>query len=408
MRITTILFCVFVLAPNAFAAERSYAFDGRISREVLENYLSRSITMMDLASGAGDPDDNFRMLKSIGAKFAGRSIYLWGGESRLKTPAFLEKGGAIAKRIHAMDPEMIIQAGVYEIVTTQVAEIPIPARVFETFDLPPEARNFRYEGMLYDEGKLHDHWHRGASVPDMSKRETRLWFYFLSTAYIDIGAEAIHCGQVELIGRADPGYRHWWDLLSRVRLYAKAHARRHLVILDAHVPSGGIAVDGKLLFDFHSFPLRPKEIPDSPEQAELAVGFLDSIYGRSKGGVSPSGWSCTHLPYLVEIDNFGSSGRGGQRIGGCWVWGYDEICWFARQEPAYRDKWLRYAWAWVREHDPNGFLEMPGSRCLADKAAGKSWYFANRRSEACPGGFGDEETIRAIWAGTSGKPAAGN
>ena len=50
--------------------------------------------------------------------------------------------------------------------------------------------------------------------------------------------------------------------------------------------------DGKLLMDFHSFPLRIKEILDRPEEAELKVGHTDAIYGRSKGGGTPSGWRC--------------------------------------------------------------------------------------------------------------------
>ena len=39
--------------------------------------------MLDLLTGHGDPEDNIRMLKNIGAKFAGRTIYLWGHESQL-------------------------------------------------------------------------------------------------------------------------------------------------------------------------------------------------------------------------------------------------------------------------------------------------------------------------------------
>ncbi len=56
-----------------------YGFDGRVSRSVLENYLSRSITMMR----AGNTDDNNRMLINTGAKFIGRVAGCWGGESTL-------------------------------------------------------------------------------------------------------------------------------------------------------------------------------------------------------------------------------------------------------------------------------------------------------------------------------------
>jgi len=42
------------------------------------------------------------------------------------------------------------------------------------------------------------------------------------------------------------------------------------------------------------------------------------------------------------------------------VWGYDEITWFAHQSKGYVGGWLRYARDWVRQTDPNGYLQMPG------------------------------------------------
>src|SRR5512140_3736016 len=65
----------------AAAPSDRYRFDQTISREVLENYLERAITMEGLLNGRGDLDANIRMLKTIGAKFIGRSLCLWGGES---------------------------------------------------------------------------------------------------------------------------------------------------------------------------------------------------------------------------------------------------------------------------------------------------------------------------------------
>ena len=81
------------------AHARDYQFDGQISRPVLENYLSRSITMLDLLTRQGNVDDNIRMLRSIGAKFAGRSIYLWGQEGQLRDK--LAAARKIAPEIHA-------------------------------------------------------------------------------------------------------------------------------------------------------------------------------------------------------------------------------------------------------------------------------------------------------------------
>jgi hypothetical protein len=139
-------------------------------------------------------------------------------------------------------------------------------------------------------------------------------------------------------------------------------------------------------------------VAGSPQKGVLEVGYLDTLFRRSKGGVTPSGWKCDSLPYLVELDNWGSSGKAGQPGLAYWTWGYDEICWFAHQPEEYRNEWLRYAWKWVREHDPNGFLQMPGSRCLADPVGDEWWYYANTRSAASPFGYNQEETIKAIWA----------
>jgi hypothetical protein len=393
----TLSFAFMIFSANANLDNRNYSFDGSISREVLENYLSRSITMMDLLSGIGNINDNIRMLTDMGAKYAGRTLYVWGGESR--QPKMLAQAKEIAQKIHSLDPEMILQAGIYEIITTDVEKVPIPEWVFEEFGLKPENRNFNYEAMVYINGYGRDHWSKGASIPDMSQLETRMWFFYAGATYIDVGIEAIHFGQVEIMDRNDPDHKYWWDMISRVREYAKKHARRHIVLCDAHVPSGGIVFDdGRLMFDLHSFPLRIEEVDDSPYKGVLKVGYLDSIFRRSKGGLTPSGWECDSLPYMVELDNFGSSGKEGQNIGAHWIWGYDEISWFANQPQEYRSEWLWYAWKWIKEHDLNGFLEMPGSRCLASPANGRHWYYANKQSQAVPDGFNDEITIKEIWA----------
>ncbi|HEY3284844.1 MAG TPA: hypothetical protein VGN26_21425, partial [Armatimonadota bacterium] len=300
---------------------------------------------------------------------------------------------------HAADPEMILQACVFEIVTTQVEQIPVPEWAFTAFGLPVEQRHFRYADMLYPDGRHKDQWGRGFSVPDVSRPEARLWFYFLAASFIDTGIEAIHFGQAELMGGNDPDRQHWSEVLTLVRAYAAKHARRHMVLCDAHVPSGGLVRDGKLLLDFHSFPLRVKEVPDKPQEAVLEKGHLDSIFGRSKGGQTFSGWKCDHLPYLAELDNWGVSKQPGQaKAGDIWVWGYDEITWFAHQPLEYRSQWLRYAWDWVRRTDPSGHLQMPGSRTMRSPLDRKSWYYANKPSPAVPDGLNDEEAIRAIWS----------
>jgi hypothetical protein len=376
---------------------RNYRFDRTISREVLDNYLSRSISMEGLLNGRGDLADNIRLLASIGAKYIGRSICLWGRESSLLSN--LERARQQLPQIHAADPDMILEACIFEIVTTEVEEIPVPHWVFIALGRQVEKRNFRYADIAYAEGPREDQWGKGSSVPDVSRPETKLWFYFLAKSYIDLGVEGIHFGQVEIMNGNDPDLAHWEQVFALVRTYASQHARRRMVLCNAHVPSGGLLRNGKLLLDFHAFPLRIMEVPAKPEEAILQVGFSDSIYGRSKGGMTYSGWSCEHLSYLVELDNWGVSkqpGKAGQ--GSNWVWGYDEITWFAHQSTQYRSDWLHYAWNWVRKTDTNGYLEMPGSRTMRSPLDHRFWYHANRSSAAVPDGLGDEEAIQAIWA----------
>jgi hypothetical protein len=405
MRLLARTFVGSLLLFSLAICARDYRFDGSMTEEVLRSYLSRSMTTMYLLTGHGDFDDNLRMLTNCGVKFAGRAVYQWGreegGESAL--PKKLELAKKNAAKIHRADPEIILQACVFEIVSRDVDKLPVPPWVFEGLGRPAEPRNFRYEDIIYTSGRGNNQWGPGASVPDVSRSETRLWFYFLAASYIDAGCEAIHFGQAELMNGNDPKLDHWAEVLTLARRYAAKHARRHFILCDAHVPHGGLVRDGKLLLDFHSFPLRIEEVPDKPREAQLRLGYTDAIYGRSRGGITPSGWRCEHLPYLVEFDNYGRSRKPGEAgRGRFWVWGWDEITWFSQQTEDYRNQWLRYAWQWVREHDPEGYLQMPGFRCLAGAVHGNRWYDVNQPSAATPNGSGQEQTIRAIWAGDTG------
>ena len=54
----------------------NFTFDGNISREVLENYLSRSVTAAGLFESETLEDD-LRAIKEMGAKFLGRASGIW-------------------------------------------------------------------------------------------------------------------------------------------------------------------------------------------------------------------------------------------------------------------------------------------------------------------------------------------
>lgn len=385
----------------------SYLFKEGISEEVLRNYLSRSITMAELCVPNGFyqdgvypyKEDDFRMIENIKPKFIGRTIFLWGDEGKINNPAFMEGSESIVNRLHEIDQDIILQACLFEIVTDEVEKIVIPPWVFEVFDIDRVDRTFCYEAMLNLEGNYVDHWGSRKSVPDISRLETKMWFYFLARKYIDIGIEALHFGQVDLMAMTENGYDHWDELLKKIRRYGLKHARRGTVLCDGHVPFGGLVLDNRLLLDFHSFPIRAKEIPDAPQSCELKKGYLDSFYGRSKGGITPSGWRTEHLPYLVEFDNFGISDKPGiANIETSELWGYDEITWFALQPRGYRNNWLEYANKWIRQTDHAGYLQMPGGRVIVPVANERTKrYRANTTSKDCPICYGQEETIKDIW-----------
>lgn len=402
-----LLLALFPLCINA--QSKAFHFDSNgIDREVLENYLDRSITLSCvLAPRPADEDlnkDDIRMIKNTGAKFIGRAIFRWENERILNNSTFWTKAETIIKELHAYDPDIIFQGCLFEAISEDVNTIPIPEWVFQSYGMKPEKRNFSYKDMLSKEGKYVDHWHKGGSVPDISRTETQLWFHYLACSYINIGCEAFHLGQIELIGMHDPQREYWAKVIDHIRTYAAVHARRHWVLLDAHTPKGGMLKDGKSLIDFNSFPMRICAIPGEPkegeaQQAELRINHLDGLYGKSLGCITPSGWTCESLPYLVEIDNYGKEEPVNVAdTTSYFPWGWDEISWYAKQPETYRNEWLQYAWNWIKETDPNGHIEMPGLRGICCPNETENTYRANTRSKACPSGYNQEETIKAIWA----------
>ena len=386
-----------------------YHFDSSgISRSVLENYLKHSITMTavlehnDLAADGAFPDreDDIRLIRNIGAKLIGRAIYRWGNEHVLSNPLFLEEAKRVSALLHETDPDIVFQACLFEIVTTRVNDVKIPDWAFETLGLPPESRNFRYEEMLNLRERMVDHWRNGSSVPDISRSETQLWFIFLAGFYMEAGCEAFHLGQVNLMDMNDPNLSNWAKVIGHIRELAKTKTRRGWVILDAHTPRKGMVVNGKSLLDFNSFPLRIKEVEGKPMEGILEVGYLDSLFNRSLGCITPSGWACESLPYLVEFDNFGISRTPGEStINAHYIWGYDEISWFYLQSEEYRNTWLKYAYNWLRDTDPNGFLQMPVGRVVTQgRGTPRTRFRANSLSETIPNGKNLEGTIKALWA----------
>src|SRR6267154_1748293 len=68
---------VFSAETNSTARPGGFQFDGKISRPVLENYLSRSICIEGMLNGRGPLTDDIRMITNC----VDRALCLWGAEN---------------------------------------------------------------------------------------------------------------------------------------------------------------------------------------------------------------------------------------------------------------------------------------------------------------------------------------
>ena len=381
-----------------------YYFDGGISLDTLNNYLNRS---MHYAGLDPEPEKYEVVEESIigtGVKYVQRAAGSW------HPSAWDETGGNLAgivERLHAIDPEIIFEACIFECITTAVEDIAIPKEVFEAFGLPYENRNFDFEKMVFPSGYGLGQWGENSGIPDITQLETQMFFYHRARFYIDSGFEALHLGQAKTIGRKDKNNECWIKVIGMIRDYANENARRHYVIIDAHYPGQKfLDTNGNSLVDFNAFPSRIKvaegqndhaPTEENPQECVIVPGHKDSVYKLGIKGTSPGGWYTNKFPYLVEIDNYGVDKEKNQNKASKDIWGYDEITWFAIQPQWYRHEFTEYLIKEIDSFGENGHMSVVGRRWITpvDASNGSDCYYA-------AGGigvnyYGDLEFYRDMW-----------
>lgn len=402
---------------------------GQVATDSLvRHYLARALTMQGFNGLAPAERRAFAAWAAgVGTRFAGRVGGFWATPgSAAQVRALQDTLRRTAAELHHAQPTLLVQGAVFEVIDACASNLPVPNVVRAEFGEDTVAvpqRNFEFAQMMYPSyfsaaDSAHYRWDgrppgEAPGIPDMSQPETQRWFYCFARQQLDAGCEAIHFGQVMRMDDRDAGHHAWWSLLQRVRAYGRTR-NRGFVLCDAHTHGEYYDPDPahplppaqrQLLFDFHSCPTRPLELDTlRRDQRRAYLDYADAgepsgaIYGRSGGGLAPNGTYCAHLPALVELDNgtLGRPGVPGQRALGV-VWGLDEISWFATQPVAYRNQWLVYAAARVRQLDPAVYLEMPGLRGITAPPR-PGWLY---RADAA----GQGETIRASWAGKTGSAA---
>ena len=121
-----------------------------ISREVLENYLSRSITMEGMLNGRGDLTTTYGCFKSDWSQVYRAPFVPVGRRSEFLTN--IERASSKCPRL---SPRTGFGSGSLRFRNRQLRRgaVPIPDWVFKAFGHPVEQRNFVYADMIYPPGQ---------------------------------------------------------------------------------------------------------------------------------------------------------------------------------------------------------------------------------------------------------------
>lgn len=109
----------------------NFRFDGNMSRD--GNYLSRAVTAEWLYE-SDTPEDDLRTIARLQVKFIGRASGI--RYIPVEDEEHFRKYKALADRAHAQDPEIILQACIFENAVKRMEEAEIPAYVFQAFGNP--------------------------------------------------------------------------------------------------------------------------------------------------------------------------------------------------------------------------------------------------------------------------------
>ncbi len=378
-------------------------FNGKMSRQDLEGYLSRSmVTDFDqLNRGKKEYYDLINLAAKTNARCM-HNCYGLGYASELP----INKGYFDSVRNTVQDVTLaytrlgleppLVGVAIWEKVTHDVDSIWMSDEVANTFHV--QKRRFIFDSIKYAGDKA------TRATPDISRPETQMYFYYLATRYIDCGIETLHMGIIGDEDHNDAGHVNTWALLCKIRDYAANH-NRGLVLINADTYGVRLKNTDTLLYDYCIVPTRVSGYYSGTDSTWSSMwnyhesefggpGQLTntdcSPYGKMLGGLSPLGWYADAMPYQVWLDNTLTSNCNCLAYATCYtVYGFDEISWFALQTEDYRNKWLCYASAQVNRLDKNCYFVMPARKIFT-----RHWTYYSAMNGY---GFNQADAIYNAW-----------
>ena len=394
-----------------------------ISVTVLNKYLDRTVSYDAFGSinDQSQPEavaDARDFVRRTGAKYLARATGAW---VPTKTDIYGDNFTNYTKwasEIHEADPDVILEACIFETVTAATDGLAIPRWVQEAFgltynpDLTFDHTEMMHDATYTDYSNIfnptqktygENHWDEGIHIPSISKVQTQMYIYYRACTYIDMGLEAIHLGQMYRIGAEEVNsaedvetvdYENWELVLNKITEYAKTNARRGYVLFNGHTEDFPfVNADGSQMLDFNLSPVRIQaDATTGTEKVATSSSLQPVRLSKSSDGENVpyldvttnvktrSGETCDYFPYLLEFDNFGhdasykDTARSASQYD--YVWGYDEISWYANQDPTLRAAYLSTLNDYIKglEDAPNGHVAMPGRRTAYISDTGCSEY----------------------------------
>ncbi|MNS58960.1 hypothetical protein D3C72_919010 [compost metagenome] len=281
----------------------------------------------------------------------------------------------------------VIQGTILENFHPYVTSVAIPCDIIRSFDaeIPFAARNTYFDlngncrSVNFSSSRIVI---AGTDNPDITKVETKMWFYYLAKTYIDLGYRSIHMGQFNVWSKNDApvNYIHTKQVLTKIRNYAASKGTFILLTQESKEPIKFPGTD-MFMFDYGSQVMWPTEQPgagpslscSSPTGNYLAgtpcanepyKAVIDNCiitHNGNTGGISPTnGCYLPYLPFTTFFDFGMDNGTGGPPgVATNYplqsVWGWEDTKWFTTKiSETCRNYWLNDAICRMRTYY-NGF-----------------------------------------------------